>query len=191
MTPMLDNADGAARAAGGQARPRESIIRENSGRNTHMVRIITPTAVGALLMGALALASPAHAADGPIKFGFGMAQTGGLAGNGKAAVFAIQTWASDVNARGGLLGRKVELIHYDDQSNPSLVPGIYTKLLDIDKVDLVCSGYGTNQTAPAMPIVMQHNMLFLSNFALAVNDEFHYDKYFQIQPNGPAARLEF
>src|SRR5271165_6520500 len=100
-----------------------------------MVRIITPTWAGALLMVALASVTPACAADGPIKLGFGMAQTGGLAGNGKAAVFAIQSWAEDVNAKGGLLGRKVELVFYDDQSNPSLVPGIYTKLLDIDKVD--------------------------------------------------------
>ncbi|HUA54459.1 MAG TPA: amino acid ABC transporter substrate-binding protein [Candidatus Sulfotelmatobacter sp.] len=137
------------------------------------------------------LATAALAADGPIKIGFGMAETGGLAGNGRAAVVALEMWAEDVNAKGGLLGRKVELIHYDDQSNPSQVPGIYTKLIDVDKVDLVLSGYGTNLTAPAMPIVMQRNMLFLSNFALAINDEFHYDRYFQIQPNGPDARHEF
>jgi len=139
---------------------------------------------------ALALGLSAHAAE-PIRIGFGMAETGGLAGNGKAALIALEMWRDDVNARGGLLGRKVELIHYDDQTNPSLVPGIYTKLIDVDKVDLVLSGYGTNLTAPAMPIVMQHNMVFLSNFALAVNDEFHYDRYFQIQPNGPDARHEF
>ncbi|MBI3515051.1 MAG: amino acid ABC transporter substrate-binding protein [Proteobacteria bacterium] len=137
------------------------------------------------------MATAAAAADGPIKLGFGMAETGGLAGNGKAATIAIEMWADDVNARGGLLGRKIELIHYDDQSNPSLVPGIYTKLLDVDKVDLVLSGYGTNLTAPAMPIVIQHNMLFMSNFALAVNDQFHYDRYFQIFPQGPDARHEF
>jgi branched-chain amino acid transport system substrate-binding protein len=142
-------------------------------------------------MVAIALAAPARAADGPIKLGFGMALTGGLAANGKSALFAIQTWAEDVNAKGGLLGRKVELVFYDDQSSPSQVPGIYTKLLDVDKVDMVVSGYATNQTAPAMPIVMQHNMVFMSNFALAVNEQFHYDKYFQIQPNGPDARHEF
>jgi branched-chain amino acid transport system substrate-binding protein len=137
------------------------------------------------------MAGAAVAQTGPIKLGFGMAQTGGLAGNGKAAVFAIQKWAEDVNAKGGLIGRKVELVFYDDQSNPSLVPGIYTKLLDVDKVDMVCSGYGTNQTAPAMPIVMQRGKVFMANFALAVNEQFKYDRYFQIQPNGPDARHEF
>src|SRR5258708_20404339 len=56
---------------------------------------------------------------------------------------------------------------------------------------MVISGYGTNQTAPAMPIVMQRNMVFMANFALAVNEQFKYDRYFQIQPNGPEPRLEF
>src|SRR5262245_66496924 len=85
----------------------------------------------------------AFAAD-PIKIGFSMALTGAIAGNGKAALLATQMWADDQNAKGGLLGRPVELIYYDDQSNPSLVPGIYKKLFDIDKVDLVISGYGAN-----------------------------------------------
>src|SRR6266852_8656917 len=97
-------------------------------------------AIGARALAAFALvlglAAPAQAAD-PIKLGFGMALTGGLAGNGKAALLALQIWAEDVNAKGGLLGRKVELVYYDDQSSPAAVPGIYTKLLEVDKVDLV------------------------------------------------------
>src|SRR5919198_4014270 len=146
------------------------------------------------LMAAL-LASPGShaqtATQPPIKIGFGMALSGGLAGGGKAALLAYQIWAEDVNARGGLLGRKVELIHYDDQSNPATVPGIYTKLLDIDKVDLVISGYATVPTAASMPVIMQRKKLFLSLFALAANDQFEYDRYFQIQPNGPDAKREF
>jgi hypothetical protein len=69
-----------------------------------------------------------------------------------------------VNAKGGLLGRPVEIVVYDDQSNPSTVPGIYTKLLDVDKVDLVVSGYATNMIAPAMPVVIEHKRTFLSLF---------------------------
>ena len=65
-----------------------------------------------------------------------MAMTGGLGPNGKSALLAWKIWEEDVNAKGGLLGRKVKLVYYDDQSNPSTVPGIYTKLLDVDKVDL-------------------------------------------------------
>jgi branched-chain amino acid transport system substrate-binding protein len=126
----------------------------------------------------------------PLKIGFSMALSGGLAGGGKAALLAYQIWAEDVNARGGLLGRKVELVYYDDQSNPSAVPSIYTKLLDVDQVDLLLSGYATVPTAAAMPIVMQRKKLFLSLFALAANDEFKYDRYFQLQPNGPQAKYE-
>ena len=75
----------------------------------------------------------ARAAD-PIKIGFGMALTGGLSANGKPALLAIQIWKDDVNKKGGLLGRPVELVFYDDQTNPATVPGIYTKLLEVDKV---------------------------------------------------------
>jgi branched-chain amino acid transport system substrate-binding protein len=124
----------------------------------------------------------------PIKIGFGMALTGGLAGNGKAALIAMQIWAEEANAKGGLLGRPVQLIYYDDQTNPSLVPGIYSKLIEVDKVDLVMSGYGTNLQAPAMPVIMQHGMAFIGLFGLAVNEQFHYDRFFQIQPNGPDAK---
>ena len=144
------------------------------------------------VLAVLLSAGPALAQSAaPIRIGFGMALSGGLAPGGKAALLAYQIWAEEVNARGGLLGRKVELIHYDDQSNPATVPGIYTKLLDIDRVDLVISGYATVPTAAAMPVIMQRKKLFLSLFALAANDQFEYDRYFQIQPNGPDAKREF
>ena len=128
-------------------------------------------------------AGSAMAAD-PIKVGFSMALTGGLAANGKAALLAMQMWAEDVNKKGGLLGRPVQLIHYDDQSNPSTVPSLYTKLIDLDKVDLVISPYGTNLIAPAMPVVMQKGMTMMSLFGVGVNKQFDYDQYFQIMPLG-------
>lgn len=132
----------------------------------------------------LAIAAPAQAQN-TLKIGFSMALTGGLAGAGKGALIAMQIWAKDVNARGGILGKKVELKFYDDQTNPATVPGIYTKLLDVDKVDFVVSGYGTNLIAPAMPIVMQRGLVFPSLFGLAVNEKFNYPNYFQIMPAGP------
>src|SRR5438552_2655501 len=128
-------------------------------------------------------------AQQPLKMGFGMSLTGPLAGNGKAALIAMQIWAEDVNAKGGLLGRKVELVFYDDQSNPSTVPGLYTKLLDVDKVDLVVSGYATNMVVPAMPIAMQRNLMFFSLFCLAINEEFHYPGYFSMIPLGPKPKI--
>jgi branched-chain amino acid transport system substrate-binding protein len=126
-----------------------------------------------------------------IKIGCGMALTGGLAANGKAALIAMEIWADDVNARGGLIGRKVKLICYDDQTNPATIPGIYTKLLDVDKVDLVVSGYGTNLIAPAMPIIMQRNLTFMTLFGLDVNAKFKYDRYFQIMPAGPEPAIDW
>ncbi len=127
----------------------------------------------------------------PIRIGMGMAMTGGLAALGKSALLGMQIWKDDLNARGGLLGRKVEFVTYDDQSSPAVVPGIYSKLIDIDKVDLVVSGYATNQIAAAMPTIMQKKRLFMTLFGLAANDQFKYDRYFQMQPNGPDARMEF
>ena len=157
-----------------------------------MTRQVTRRETLALAGTALAaLTIPAWAqSTAPIKIGFSMALSGGLAGGGKAALLAYQIWAEEVNAKGGILGRKVELVYYDDQTNPSSVPAIYTKLLDIDKVDLLLSGYGTVPTAAAMPIVIQRKKMILSLFALAANDEHKYNRYFQLQPNGPQAKYE-
>jgi branched-chain amino acid transport system substrate-binding protein len=158
-----------------------------TGDRFRKVAILT-SVVGAL--NALAASYSPVAAD-PIKIGFSMGLTGAYAGNGKAALLATQMWAEDQNAKGGVLGRPVQLVYYDDQSNPSTVPGIYAKLFDVDKVDLVISGYGTNIIGPAMPLVMQHNKVFMSLAGLRVNEQFRYDKYFQIFPFGPDAHVTF
>jgi branched-chain amino acid transport system substrate-binding protein len=148
-------------------------------------------AAGALAFAAGALVTgPAHAAK-PIKIGFSMALTGGLAGAGKAALIAMEIWRDDVNKKGGLLGRPIEFVYYDDATQPAKVPPIYTKLLNVDKVDLVVSSYGTNEIAPAMPIVMRKKLVFPSLFGLAVNDEFKYNRYFQIMPAGPEPKADW
>ncbi len=108
--------------------------------------------VATLLASAMTVGSAIVA--GPIKIGFSMSQSGPLAGNGKSALLAMKIWAEDQNAKGGLLGRPVELVYYDDQSSPSNAPPIYTKLIDIDKVDLINSGYATPMIATALPIAM-------------------------------------
>src|SRR5215468_6509185 len=88
----------------------------------------------------VSFSAPARAAE-PITIGLSMALTGGLAAVGKSGLLAMQIWAENTNAKGGLLGRPVKLIYYDDQSNPATVPGIYTKLIDVDKVDLIIGAY--------------------------------------------------
>jgi len=154
---------------------------------THIPRVVCfAIAALALLLGT----TVARAAD-PIRIGFSIELTGPLAAVGKTGLLAFQIWAEDVNKKGGLLGRKVELVYYDDQGNPSNVPGIYTKLIEIDKVDLLISSYGTNLVAPAMPIVMQKNRLFFGLFALGVNEPFHYPKYFSMLVFGPDPKPTF
>jgi branched-chain amino acid transport system substrate-binding protein len=126
-------------------------------------------------------------AQQPIKIGMSMPQTGALGGGGKAALIALQMWVEDVNAKGGLLGRKVQFISYDDQTNPSLVPGIYTKLLDVDKADLLIAPYGTNVTAPIMPLVKQRDKLLMGNFSFDANAQIKHDKWFNNAPWGAGA----
>jgi branched-chain amino acid transport system substrate-binding protein len=137
-------------------------------------------AFGALFI-ALTLTGAAFAQQ-PIKVGMSMPQTGSLGAGGKAALLAIQMWVEDVNATGGLLGRKVEFIVYDDQTNPALTPAIYTKLLDVDKVDLLIAPYGTVPTAPIMPLVKQRGLLLMGNFSFQVNRTVKHDMWFNNSP---------
>ena len=104
-------------------------------------------AVGAVTfaIGIAAAPTPAPAqSNEPVKIGFSLALTGPLAPNGKQALLGAKIWQEEINAKDGLLGRKVVFVNYDDQSNPAYIPGIYTKLLDVDKVDLVNGPYGTS-----------------------------------------------
>lgn len=149
------------------------------------VGLLAAAATVALVAGASAQSKE------PIKIGLGMSLTGPLAANGKQSLAGAKIWEETVNKKGGLLGRQVKLIYYDDQSNSSQVPGIYTKLLDVDKVDLVAGPYATAQIAPAMPVVMQKGKVFVGLFGLAVNSEFNYDKYFAMIPTGPDTKPSF
>ncbi|MBX9776868.1 MAG: amino acid ABC transporter substrate-binding protein [Xanthobacteraceae bacterium] len=147
-------------------------------------------------LGLAALAAPAFSTTvigqtAPIKIGSSMAMTGGLGPNGKSSLLAIKLWEEDVNARGGLLGRKVQVIFRDDQSNPSTIPGIYTQLLDVEKVDLIMGGYATVPLAPTLPIAMQRKKLLIGLLGLGVNSEFHYPNYFVIIPSGPDPKPSF
>ena len=160
----------------------DRITRRDLGRLTAAA---AATAAGARPASAQAPSGP------PIRIGYSMSLTGGLAGNGRPALVAHQIWAQDVNSRGGLLGRPVELVHYDDQSNGAQVPGIYTKLIDVDKVDLVVSGYATAIIAPAMPVVMQRGMTFVTLLGTGVNHEFRYDRHFNICPVGSDVKETF
>jgi branched-chain amino acid transport system substrate-binding protein len=146
--------------------------------------------IGLAALSAAPGAVPALAQE-PIKIGFSMALTGPLAPNGKQALLGMKIWEEETNAKGGLNGRPVKLVYYDDQSQPSTVPGIYTKLIDVDKADLVLGGYATNMVAPAMPVIIQKKKTFISLFALDVNAEFKYPNYFAVLPTGPRTKPSF
>jgi branched-chain amino acid transport system substrate-binding protein len=145
------------------------------------------TLIGAaIVVAATGLTANALAEQRPIRIGMSMPQTGGLAGGGKASLLGIEIWRDDVNAKGGLLGRKVELVVYDDKSSASETPAIYSKLLDVDKVDLLFAPYATVPTAPIMPLAKQRGMLLIGNFSFQVNSKVGHDMWFNNAPWGPA-----
>jgi len=137
---------------------------------------------GAALAAVGAFSRKALAQAAPVKIGMSMPQTGSLGAGGQAALVALRLWVDDVNQKGGLLNRKVELIAYDDQTNPANTPGIYTKLLDVDKVDLLIAPYGTVPTAPIMPLVKQRGLLLMGNFSFQVNAKVQHDMWFNNSP---------
>ena len=145
-----------------------------------------PAWAGASLLAAMSLIgaiAPAPAQE-PIKIGFSVSLTGGLASSGKAHLLSKQIWLEEINAKGGLLGRPVKLVYYDDQTNAATVPGIYSKLMDIDKVD-VLMGAATNLIVAAMPMIMERKKMVMVLLALGSNAEFKYPRYFQSAPFGP------
>jgi branched-chain amino acid transport system substrate-binding protein len=164
-----------------------TVIANPAWREHSTARCAAATAGLVYSVFAVVAAPPAYA-QSPIKIGFSMALTGGLSPNGRPGLIAMKIWEADVNARGGLLGRPVKLVYYDDQSNPANVPGIYTKLLDVDRVDLVVGPYATNMVAPAMPVIIQRNKVFTGLYGFDVNSEFHYGRYFSFMPTGADSR---
>jgi branched-chain amino acid transport system substrate-binding protein len=151
---------------------------------------ITRRTFGRLSAGVLAgVAAPAvlsgaYAQGKPIRVGASVSQTGPLSST-KNLLIGYELWRDDINAAGGLLGRKVELVTYDDQSLPSTVPGIFSKLIDVDQVDFLFSPYGANLTAPVMPLAKARDRFIVGILTLASNDKVRHDKFFQAAPWGP------
>src|SRR3974377_196234 len=158
-----------------------------------MLRAVLYRSIAFIVIGILTIVtthSPTNAQE-PIRTGFAVWRTGPLSANGKSALLAMKIWEEDINTKGGLLGRPVKLVYYDDQSNPSTVPGIYTKILDIDKVDLIVGGYATNMLAPAMPIAIRKKKVFIGILGVAVNSDFKYPGYFAMIPSGQNPKPAF
>ncbi|MFB8749116.1 amino acid ABC transporter substrate-binding protein [Streptomyces parvulus] len=117
--------------------------------------------------------------------GYCLSLTGPLADNSRSARLAHEIWRQDVNSRGGLLGRPVEFVRYDDQGSADSVHGIYERLIDEHEVDLVIGGYGTNTLLPAMPLIAERERFFVGLMGLGVNNALLYPNYFAMIPTGP------
>ena len=154
---------------------------------TRMFRTLLARCVAsmAILLSIFSCVTASAQTKEPIKVGFSMSLTGAVAPNGRQLLLTLEIWRDDVNAAGGLLGRPVELVYYDDQSTPANVPAIYTKLLTVDRVDLLLGPYATNMAAPAIPVIMQNNKTTITMLAIGVNRHFNYDRYFSMVPVGP------
>jgi branched-chain amino acid transport system substrate-binding protein len=138
-------------------------------------------AVGATTLAA-GMPRVVRAQQAPVRIGMSMPQTGTLGAGGQAALLALRMWVDETNQKGGLLGRKIDFIVYDDQGNPANTPGIYTKLLDVDRVDLLIAPYATVPTAPIMPLVKERGLLLMGNFSFQVNAKVQHDMWFNNSP---------
>jgi len=136
-------------------------------------------------IGLLFAAGAAMAAD-PLRIGLSLSLTGPTSPAGKQVLAGLEIWRDDVNAKGGLLGRPVELVYYDDQGAPANAPGIYAKLVSVDRVDLLIGPYSTNVIAAAMPAIMQNDRTTIGIFGLGVNKTFKYPRYFSMNSQGPS-----
>lgn len=106
-----------------------------------------------------------HAKD--IVVGTSVALTGKYARTGQEQLQGFQMWVDEVNARGGLLGQKVRLVHYDDESKPETGARLYEKLITDDKVDLLIGPYSSDVTMAASTVAEKHNFPMVSSGASA------------------------
>jgi branched-chain amino acid transport system substrate-binding protein len=146
-----------------------------------------PTFIGIIAVALAFVSTPAQAAD-PIRIGLGLSLTGATAPAGRQVQAGLDIWRDHVNARGGLLGRPVELVYYDDQANPANAPGIYAKLMGVDKVDLLIGPYSTNVIAAALPAIIQARRMTVGIFGLGANKEYKYARYFSMNSQGASPR---
>ncbi len=92
----------------------------------------------------------------PIKIGFSVSLAGDFSADGKSLLMGYQLWKDAVNKRGGLLGRQVQLVNYNDSSDPQQVTTNYQKLIGSDHVDLLLGPFSTLLTVQAAPVAQRY-----------------------------------
>jgi branched-chain amino acid transport system substrate-binding protein len=111
----------------------------------------------ALTLGALS----AYAAD-PIKIGSVLSVTGPAAFLGDPELKTLQMYVDDINKKGGVIGRPLQLVHYDDGSDASKANGFVKRLIEDDNVDILVGGTTTGSTMSMVPVVEKANIPFIS-----------------------------
>src|SRR5437870_6585568 len=127
---------------------------------------MTTKALGALItaMGVVAGGLPAEA-QGPIRIGASLSLTGTYAKRGRNQHEGYKLSEKDLNAKGGLLGRKVELVVYDDQSTPATAVRLYEKLITEDKVDAIMGPYSSPVTEAAVNVTEKYKKVMVAPLA--------------------------
>jgi branched-chain amino acid transport system substrate-binding protein len=123
-----------------------------------MIRKIVLAAAAAA---ALALPMSANAAD-PVRIGVALSQTGNLADSAAPYFKGLDLWREQANARGGLAGRPIEFVVYDDRSDPATAARLYERLITNDKVDLVMSSLGSATAATGSAVAEKHKILMIN-----------------------------
>ena len=102
-----------------------------------------------------------RSAAAPIKIGISLSLSGDFSDPGKAAQRGYKLWAKVVNAKGGVLGRKVQLVIQDDTSSPTQASTNYQNFITKDKVDLVFGPFSTLLSAPAASVAHRYGYAFI------------------------------
>jgi branched-chain amino acid transport system substrate-binding protein len=110
----------------------------------------------------LALGSLAAMAADPIKVGSVLSVTGPAAFLGDPELKTLQMYVEDINKKGGVLGRQLQLVHYDDGSDANKANGFAKRLLDDDKVDILVGGTTTGSTMSMVPLAERSGTPFIS-----------------------------
>jgi branched-chain amino acid transport system substrate-binding protein len=108
-----------------------------------------------------AWSAPAQAAD-PVRIGVALSQTGNLADSAAPYFKGLDLWREQANARGGLAGRPIEFVVYDDRSDPATAARLYEKLITDDKVNLVISSLGSATAATGSAVAEKHKMVMIN-----------------------------
>ncbi|HYG13405.1 MAG TPA: ABC transporter substrate-binding protein, partial [Methylophilaceae bacterium] len=110
---------------------------------------------------ATTVALPAFAQD-TVKIGIALSQTGNLADSAAPYFKGLDLWREQANSRGGMAGKKIEFVVYDDRSDPATSARLYERLITNDNVNFVMSSLGSATSAAGSAVAEKHKMLFIN-----------------------------